>query len=66
MENMIEMIIVSDSGMSSSSSSSSFGDSECDECRGEISGIKNWKAIGFICIRVLLCDNELLLFKNCL
>ena len=64
MENMIEMIIVSDSVMSSSSSS--FGDGEFDECRGEISGIKNWKAIGFICIRVLLCDNELLLFKNCL
>jgi hypothetical protein len=30
MENMIGMIIVSDSGMGSSSSS--FGDSECDEC----------------------------------
>jgi hypothetical protein len=40
MENMIAMIIKSDSGMSSSSSS--FRGSECDECRGEISGIKNW------------------------
>jgi hypothetical protein len=47
------------------SSSSSFGDSGCDECWGEISGIKNWKTIGFICMRVLLCNNELLLFKNC-
>jgi hypothetical protein len=50
---------------SSSSSGSSFGDSECDERRGEISGIKNWKTIGFICMRVLLCINEPLLFKNC-
>jgi hypothetical protein len=49
-----------------SSSSSNFGDRECDACRGEISGIKNWKTIGFICMRVLLCINEPLLFKNCL
>jgi hypothetical protein len=49
-----------------SSSSGIFGNSECDECRGEISGIKNWQTIGFIRMRVLLCDNEPLLFKNCL
>jgi len=50
----------------SSSSSSSFGNSKCAECQGEISGIKNWKTIGFVCVRVLLCNNEPLLFKNCL
>lgn len=64
MENMIETIIITDSGMSSSSSS--FVDSECNECQGEISGIKNWRTIGVMCMRVLLCNSELLLFKNCL
>jgi hypothetical protein len=45
MENMIETIIITDSGMSSSSS---FVDSECNECQGEISGIKNWRTIGVV------------------
>jgi len=49
-----------------SSSSSSFRDSEYDECQDEISGIKNWKTIGFKSMRELLLNNELLLFKNCL
>ena len=38
--------------------------SESDECVCEISGIKNWKVDNVTCMRMFLCNRELLIFKS--
>jgi len=38
--------------------------SESDECVCEISRIKHWKVDNVTCMRMLLCNRELLLIKS--